>query len=229
MPAERVCLVGAERLLDQLLGAAAAGLARQVDLLAASAALEAEADGLRRARGSAPPRKRHLLLLVRLAPRGCGWDEPQLSLARCGSDREEELLEQPGERARVGAASAGRARAAGPRRWARARARPSQGSQASSAKRRSASCPGRICSSVLLAAAPGPPTPLRATRSRSGGMPSASSASSWARPARSCSSRAPRTSRTASAATTASRWTRQAGPASSPSARRKPRSQTVSG
>jgi hypothetical protein len=48
LPAQRLRLVGPERLLDQLLGPAAAGLARQVHLLGSERPLEAQADGLRR-------------------------------------------------------------------------------------------------------------------------------------------------------------------------------------
>src|SRR6266540_39321 len=51
LPAERVGLVGAEGLVDQLLGAGAAGLAREVDLLGGERPLESQADGLCRLEG----------------------------------------------------------------------------------------------------------------------------------------------------------------------------------
>ena len=117
-----------------------------------------------RSRGSPPPRRAHArgergrspparasatcvtaARPPRLARASRGRGGTSRSFRSRGSrrDGQEELIEQPrrarGRRRRAGApAASGR-----PVRWARASARPSQGSQASSAKRRSASCAWR--------------------------------------------------------------------------------------
>ena len=228
LPAQRLRLVGAQGLLDQLLGTAAPVLACEVHLLLERAHARGELEWSPQLRASPPPsRQRDLLGLLGVAR--AGWHEPELSLSREQARRvgrgHREAGQARGHRRHVGAprraadpcAAHGRARD-GPR-GARRRAR--------NGARRAASA--GASSSCVLAVAPGAPAPLSAIRSRSGGIPRASSESSWSSPARSCSSRAPMTRSTASAVTTASRWTRHAEPASSPSKSRKPTSAITSG
>ena len=209
MPCECVGLVGAQDLLDQLLGAAAARAAGEVDLLCGERALDAGADELAGAQlrhGSATSSSCPGCRL-RSRRRSCRWCSGACGCAATGVPGRKSCPAAGRARARSRRAD-GRPRAAGRMRTALRSARASQGSRRRRRARARAVRPSSVCSSCARGTAPGPPTPLQTTRMRSCGISSSSrSRSSCASPASSCASRAPNMRRTASAATSASRWT----------------------
>jgi hypothetical protein len=131
---ERLRLVGAERLLDQRLGAGSTVLARQVDLLGREGVLEAETDRLAGFYGQL----RHAATSSWISARCWGGVRRNFRSRGAGTNgRKSSSSSLASARAYV---PRGRARESGsPARCARASARPSPGSQASSANRRSAS------------------------------------------------------------------------------------------